>query len=380
MARNDSIEPMASRPDSIRGSAGRWLRSPPGFVLVVLVVLGAVEAGLRLGLGYGNPRLVLPDDELGYRLQPGQVVQGPRGTTERINSKGYREREFSGPVPALSARGPRIVVLGDSVSYGVGVDAAQTWPHQLERGLHAQGYQGAQVLCLSVPGYTAEQMLRTYARDGERLRPDVVAIELTSYSIRPMRQLSEPHQFPLANALRRTAVWDFLRRKHWARPGADGLRLEQAVLTSPHAPENEARWRLCESMLKDLARSLHARGALLVIVATPRLDLGLDPTREEPRWRDFAQASQGLLYVSAAQSLHARLKPLLAEFQRQGLQPSTAWKTERGLETALRASQSPACFLPGDSPHLDEIGHEVVAGCVLSAMKDWLLAWSRVVR
>ncbi len=342
----------------------RWLQSPPVVVLLFACLLGGIEAGLRLGLGYGNPRVVLPDDELGYRLQPGQKVQGPRGTIESINSKGYRDREFPAPQSEPAAFGPRIVVLGDSVSYGVGVDAAKAWPRQLEHLLRERGHPAAQVLCLSVPGYTAEQMLRAFARDAAYWKPDVVAIELTSYSIRPHRKLTEPKQFPLGNFLRRTAIWDFLRRKHWARLGGEGLRAEQAVLQNPHASEHDPRWRLLEQQLEALAQELAERGAALLIVATPRLDVAMDPTREESRWREFAQALPGVLYTSAAGDLHARIKAASDAVGGAGQAPWSA----------------AACFLPGDSPHLDEAGHEVVALRVQSAVEEWTQKSGRVAR
>lgn len=71
------------------------------------------------------------------------------------NSQGYRGEEF----PKTKSKGKiRIVTVGGSTTYGVGVNNEETWPHKLAESL-GQGYE---VLNLGVPGYTtAENLIQT---------------------------------------------------------------------------------------------------------------------------------------------------------------------------------------------------------------------------
>lgn len=71
------------------------------------------------------------------------------------NSDGYRGKEF----PKAKSEGlTRIVTIGGSTTYGVGVNNEETWPYHLETNL-GEGYE---VFNLGVPGYTtAENLIQT---------------------------------------------------------------------------------------------------------------------------------------------------------------------------------------------------------------------------
>ena len=71
---------------------------------------------------------------------------------------------------------PRVLVLGHSVAYAVGVDAEYSWTQVLENELRAQGLERAEVLNLAVPGYTLEQMLAVWGEVGRALAPDLVLL------------------------------------------------------------------------------------------------------------------------------------------------------------------------------------------------------------
>jgi lysophospholipase L1-like esterase len=77
--------------------------------------------------------------------------------------------------PPLSPvkRGPRLLALGDSTTFGVGVEDRETWPAVLERRLRDEGIP-AEVINAGVPGYTAYQGKVFLERRGVALRPDIV--------------------------------------------------------------------------------------------------------------------------------------------------------------------------------------------------------------
>src|SRR5688500_6819246 len=117
------MQPHAQSP----GKIGRWqrvLRDPRAALLLLVLLLVGAELFLGQVRGYGNPRLVSPHAGAGYALVPDQSIRGPHDTREVINQRGFREREWSA---AAGAR-PRVVVLGHSLSYGVGVEVEQAWP------------------------------------------------------------------------------------------------------------------------------------------------------------------------------------------------------------------------------------------------------------
>lgn len=91
----------------------------------------------------------------------------PARTVEyRINSRGFREREFRAAEP----RGKRrVLCLGDSFTFGTGIDVQDTWPRQLERVCAREGLD-LQAINLGVYRYNALQqealLRRTLEDDG----------------------------------------------------------------------------------------------------------------------------------------------------------------------------------------------------------------------
>lgn len=80
-------------------------------------------------------------------------------------------------VPGADASGSSgetfdILALGDSCTFGLGVDDAETWPSQLQDLLG--DIESARVTNAGVPGYTAYQGRRLLETRGDELKPDLV--------------------------------------------------------------------------------------------------------------------------------------------------------------------------------------------------------------
>jgi hypothetical protein len=89
------------------------------------------------------------------------------------NSKGLRgPREYTYEKPAGVTR---IVVLGDSFTFGEDVGDDETYSHRLEEML-----PGVEVLNLGVHGYGHDQMLVYLREEGLKYRPDVVLLGFLS--------------------------------------------------------------------------------------------------------------------------------------------------------------------------------------------------------
>lgn len=122
--------------------------------------------------------LVRPEEKVLGLIFPPQTqfhYQTPEfAYTAKINSLGFRDREFD-----LNDKDSiRIISIGDSFTYGWGVENDQSWPKILEKGLLALGYN-IEVANLGRPG----GFPRTYAEVAKKaipfLKPDLTIIAVS---------------------------------------------------------------------------------------------------------------------------------------------------------------------------------------------------------
>lgn len=78
---------------------------------------------------------------------------------------------------AHSADGPAVVVFGDSLSAGYGIDVDQSWPALLQSQLSAAGYEH-RVVNASISGETTEGGVTRIHTTLEKFTPDLVILEL----------------------------------------------------------------------------------------------------------------------------------------------------------------------------------------------------------
>jgi lysophospholipase L1-like esterase len=92
--------------------------------------------------------------------------------TASINSLGFRDREFVLP----HGSNYRIVAIGDSFTYGWGVEVEQSWPKVVERELNKNGLH-VEVANLGHPGDGPIQYAETAEKAIPLLHPDLVIVE-----------------------------------------------------------------------------------------------------------------------------------------------------------------------------------------------------------
>ncbi|MAI78047.1 MAG: hypothetical protein CL917_03835 [Deltaproteobacteria bacterium] len=200
---------MAKRRFSGRSFAGRL------FLLLLGVVLGvSIAEGLLRLSGY-EPRIhvvyrenfrLSENPKLQYELQPGSI-----DGQSRISQAGLRDREFA----IEKAPGTyRIMIIGDSVAYGLRVKADQAFPKQLEGLLGDLPHDDVQfeVLNLGVSGYNTQQSVERLRVLGLSYRPDLI---IYAYS------LNDPQTFSLESQ-GLAAMEERARRE--LRPGESILR------------------------------------------------------------------------------------------------------------------------------------------------------------
>lgn len=106
----------------------------------------------------------------------------------RTNSLGYRGPEISKQKPAGTFR---ILVIGDSVAYGTGVDDEVTFLRRWEKELNAAGKQRFEVVNTGHPMYDTVQELALLRDEGLALQPDLVLLVYVVNDIEPTRDVVE---------------------------------------------------------------------------------------------------------------------------------------------------------------------------------------------
>jgi lysophospholipase L1-like esterase len=142
----------------------------------------AMEMVLRFVFPIRAVTIGLPDapkaDRYGWALNPHQllrILDPDTGAvyTDYANSEGWRDREHT------IQRRPntlRILVLGDSVTYGAIVGQVDTYPAILERKLRAKGVD-AEVINMSYGGWGTDQELEALTLEGVSYKPDLVILQ-----------------------------------------------------------------------------------------------------------------------------------------------------------------------------------------------------------
>jgi hypothetical protein len=153
-----------------------------GAVAVSLVVGVAGFEGVSRLVGLSLPALEDPSERaalFAYDANKGwfhvpkarsqRYIHGPDAGRVRINSLGLRGPEIQRrPRPGTK----RILVLGDSFAFGVGLDSVHTFSTDLNRNLGP----GVEVVNMGVTGYSTDQELLLFEDLGSKLRPTLVLL------------------------------------------------------------------------------------------------------------------------------------------------------------------------------------------------------------
>ena len=120
------------------------------------------------------------DPELEFSFQPGyegrMTLSGEYDVPFRINAQGLRDdHEYAAEHPGTT----RILLVGDSFVFGIGVELQDTLGKQLERALNAaRPGQPVEVVAAGVPSYGIDAYALLIERWVPRLRPELVVVAL----------------------------------------------------------------------------------------------------------------------------------------------------------------------------------------------------------
>lgn len=159
----------------------KWGEQAALALLGIFLSLVMIEAVLRAFYPQygGKPAQFHPT--LGLSLIPNfdgiYISQGHQSVTHiRTNSLGFRDSEVLIPKPDDVFR---ILVLGDSITFGLGVKEEEVFPEALEEVLNGNAKAGSaqfEVINAGVPGYGTTQELLQYQLYGRQLNPNLVIL------------------------------------------------------------------------------------------------------------------------------------------------------------------------------------------------------------
>lgn len=126
-----------------------------------------------------TPQMFVSDEVTDFRLKPNVrerlLWPGDVEFSWTTNSRGYRTtREFSVPKAAATKR---VLLLGDSFTFGQGVDDSQTFAAETQRRLEPICAPArAEIINAGVPGFGTSQELARLESEGLALEPDIVVL------------------------------------------------------------------------------------------------------------------------------------------------------------------------------------------------------------
>jgi lysophospholipase L1-like esterase len=248
--------------------------------------LGVAEAAFRHRDGHAHPLVNVyeADARRGVRLVPGSATvvgrRGERATHVRVNHDGYRGADWPAPAPS------DVLVIGDSLSFGLGVEEDEALPARL----HAALPGAPNVLDASVPTYGPPEYLVTMDQLLSRRRPGTVVIVVNL--INDLAEIDRP------NTGRHTALDGFAARFDPSAPPRASSPLRTRLIQQSHAAFALWRWartREAQNANLDPEPDTTSLLPLALRVAAASNALGDHRRAEARRAADVADAEQELV-------------------------------------------------------------------------------------
>jgi len=294
-------------------------------VFLILLFFGLFEFVSRVVGEKGEPvpeeylRFTLDSDLLWHFVPEQHVVQPSRGVEYLINSEGLRGADF----PAQKPEGEeRILIIGDSVSFGFGVTEGKSFPALL-RELLREHMPDANLRLINggVNGYSTREELKFLKGKGIGYDPDMViicfalndaSIYARQYQLNSFLELQEfKKRRDKLGRVRR--VFERLRlvgliskMVDRLRPGSvsmEELRIQRYLLHKDimHLESEEALegWAIAMAELEEMTSFLDDQEVETLITIVPtRFQLEETPTPDEPQRRleEFCE-QRGVLFL-----------------------------------------------------------------------------------
>lgn len=319
----------------------------------------------------GVNRIYVEDEALFWRLRPGVSVAGknylvPRAPRERLPfTVTVNEHGFRGPAPA--AKKPpgalRVVAVGNSSTFGWGVNDGETYPARLQELLRGRvAGRRVEVMNAGVPGYSSFQGTRLLAESVLPLAPDCVVL---SFGFNDSRRAATTDSAfaaararPLARAARLAGqlvlyrtLERAIRRAGAGGGGADG-RLSPAA-----ADRREVRVPVGEfdARMREMLRMVRAAGARPILLA-----MVIPPEYRDALARLASEEGAPLLETRPYLLARCREPEVRAAFAAEIERHEAAWR-----DVPPTTWRHPAY---ADAMHPSALGHALIAEWLAGAI------------
>jgi lysophospholipase L1-like esterase len=260
---------------------------PRPLATAALVVVSLIAAGLLAELVFRAYQRQLHRSRTLAAESPWEILGGGRiyGLKRNHQDRGEfmfdRSRAVSYRTSSLGLRGgeigartqgvPRVLVIGDSYTFGWAVEEEQSYPRQATLLLSAAGRE-VEIINAGIPGYGTRQERALLAELLPVLRPDVVVLGFVMNDAEPQMTVLQP----LGETYRCSPVWTWEALKQlWnLRLCPEGRPLPLSLLTPSqdflHAYEpGSAKWSGTREALDGMAALCEAARLPLVVLVVP---------------------------------------------------------------------------------------------------------------
>ncbi|HTE06572.1 MAG TPA: GDSL-type esterase/lipase family protein, partial [Planctomycetota bacterium] len=299
-----------------------------------------------------------------FSFEPGysdrMSVPGDYDIAFSISPQGLRDdRTYAPEHPGTT----RILLVGDSFVFGVGVELQDTLGRQLERDLNEDGAHGrpVEVVAVGVPGYGLDAYATLIERWVPRLHPDLIVValftgnDLMNYDVKRR----DPRQVIEGTFVSRSKAWSWNLRKYSALASA---LLKRWNPYPAEAPETAAS-RDPESMLPTMLPWIERIAAPARSGGPPVSVLVIHGRETVLSWRDEHQPQA--VRDQQARFLK-RMNETLDEFTRRGasvFNPQEAW---------VSAPPPPTRYFLKIDAHLSAEGDGLMAGYLATQLRQHL--------
>ncbi|MCA8942360.1 MAG: hypothetical protein KDB80_07335 [Planctomycetes bacterium] len=248
------------------------------------------------------------------------------------NGLGFRDDEF--PVAKPSGE-LRILAVGDSFTYGLGVPLELTWPQRVERALD-RADRPVQVINAGCPNTSPATLLEWFQSDGIAFEPDIVIVGLCLNDMSaevPMLAYETPKiEHPWLGGCS-------LLLNHVQREIAQRALMVKKLDYGDKVREHPTEWQATQSALLEMRRVTEEHGARFGIVVQPMM----------------SQLGELYPYVS--------LHEMVAEFC------AAHTITTVDLLPTFRGRDERALWVHPTDQHPNAVGHELIARDVVTFLE-----------
>jgi len=258
------------------------------------------------------------------------------------NSRGYRDYERS------ERKRPdvrRLLALGDSFTWGVGVEFEDAYPQRIERGLSRRRQEIWEVVNLALPGMNTVDEASQLAQEGMAYEPDVV---LVGYVLNDSEDQA-------AAETRRVGEWiaeKAMPPSFWDRSYLVRLVHQRLLATAENRRritgyksmylEDASGWKAARKALKDMGVLCRNNGVPFVVAVFPLFGNPLDESYPFEEIHSKVSAAAG--------GAGAKVVDLLPTF--------------RGLRWEILVVDG------ANDEHPNEVAHRIAAGAILRALDE----------